>query len=601
MSDPASERMDIVIVGHVDHGKSTVIGRLMADSGSLPDGKLEQVRAMCERNARPFEYAFLLDALKAEQAQGITIDTARCFFKTGRRHYVIHDAPGHVEFLKNMVTGATRAEAALLVIDAKEGLRENTMRHGYILSMLGIRQVAVLVNKMDLVDFDELVFDRISSEYGDFLGGIGVTAARFIPVSARDGDNIACASERMSWYSGPTVLEQADLFERAAGWDTKPFRMPVQDVYKFTARGDDRRIVAGTVESGVLRLGDEVVFLPSGKRSRVATFEVHGGVGQDRVLPDAAVGFTLETQVYVRPGELAVRADEPEPNVGRRFRAHVFWMGRAPMVPGSHYRLQLGSFRGLVELAQVCRVFDASDLGTIHDKQQLDRHDVAECILETRHPVAFDPSDVNERTARFVIIDDFDIAACGIVLARDVATDSLLAEKVKRREKMWVAGSVGESERVERYGHRGKSVLVIGSEEDGATDVARTLERELFDRGVHAYLLGLGEGFDALDPSEASDELERAEHLERLGDTARIITDAGLVFITVVNELDRFELDDLRLLNKPNELLAVAVGGAADASLSVDIRLKSLTDAHEAAARIAGQLAGEGVLPEYFI
>src|SRR5690606_22044844 len=184
------ERLDIVAVGHVDHGKSTVIGRLMADTDSLPDGKLEQVKQMCKQNARPFEYAFLLDALKNEQAQGITIDTARCFFNTPRRHYIIHDAPGHVEFLKNMITGASRAQAALLVIDAFEGVRENSKRHGYILSMLGIRQISVLVNKMDLLGWDQDKFEAIVAEYGDFLGRLGVHPMSFIPVSARDGDNI---------------------------------------------------------------------------------------------------------------------------------------------------------------------------------------------------------------------------------------------------------------------------------------------------------------------------------------------------------------------------------------------------------------------------
>ncbi len=265
----SSEQMNIVIVGHVDHGKSTVIGRLLADTDSLPEGKLQQIRDLCERTSKPFEYAFLLDALKDEQSQGITIDAARVFFKTDRRHYIIIDAPGHIEFLKNMITGASRAEAALLVIDADEGVRENSRRHGYMLSMLGIRQVAVLVNKMDLVDYRQEAFDRIREEYTGFLRSLGLVPRAYLPVSGFHGDNIASRSERMPWYEGPTVLGILDGFEAPRSDEELPFRMPVQDVYKFTRLGDTRRIIAGTVASGSLRVGDRVVFYPAGKSSRV--------------------------------------------------------------------------------------------------------------------------------------------------------------------------------------------------------------------------------------------------------------------------------------------------------------------------------------------
>lgn len=217
------EQMNIVIVGHVDHGKSTVIGRLLADTGSLPEGKLEAVKEYCRKNSRPFEYAFLLDALKDEQAQGITIDTARCFFKTNKRDYIIIDAPGHIEFLKNMVTGASRAEAVLLVIDAKEGIQENSKRHGHIVSMLGIHQAVVLVNKMDLVHFDQGVFEKITGEFTEFLHKVNIKPVNFIPLSAFNGDNIAVRSEHTPWYGGPTVLEQLDQFANKR--KTRSFRL----------------------------------------------------------------------------------------------------------------------------------------------------------------------------------------------------------------------------------------------------------------------------------------------------------------------------------------------------------------------------------------
>src|SRR5919112_6619918 len=299
------QRMSIVIVGHVDHGKSTVIGRLLADTGSLPEGKLEQVRTQCELNSKPFEYAFLLDALKDEQAQGITIDAARVFFKSQQREYLILDAPGHIEFLKNMITGAARAEAALLIIDAAEGVQENSRRHGYMVSLLGIRQLAVVVNKMDLVDWDRGVFQAIVKEYGAFLKQVGIEPACFIPVSARGGDNIAEPSEHLPWHQSPTVLDALDAFQSEPAPVNRPFRMPVQDVYKFTKQGDDRRIIAGTIESGAVSVGDSVIFYPSGKKSRVKSIEAFNRPEQKRAEAGTAVGFTLPKKNYNTRGGVA--------------------------------------------------------------------------------------------------------------------------------------------------------------------------------------------------------------------------------------------------------------------------------------------------------
>jgi bifunctional enzyme CysN/CysC len=321
------EHMNVVVVGHVDHGKSTVIGRLLADTGSLPKGKLERVKETCRRNARPFEYAFLLDALKDEQAQGITIDAARCFFKTAKRDYIIIDAPGHVEFLKNMVSGATRAEAALLVIDAKEGIMENSKR------------------QMDLVGYDQAVFEKIKKEYSAFLSGLSVRPDDFIPVSAIGGDNIAAISSAMPWYRGASVLGRIDAFINKSDESQKPFRMPVQDIYKFTEGGDDRRIFAGTVEAGSVSVGDEVVFYPSGKKTTVQTIEGFNKPPQSTVSHGRATGFTLADELYIRRGEIMCKACEPPPFVQTRFTANVFWMGVRPLGTDKKYILKIGAAR----------------------------------------------------------------------------------------------------------------------------------------------------------------------------------------------------------------------------------------------------------------
>jgi len=327
------EKMNIVIVGHVDHGKSTLVGRLLADTGSLPEGRLEAVKEDCRRNAKPFEYAFLIDALKDEQSQGITIDAARVFFKSARRHYIIIDAPGHIEFLKNMVTGASRAEAALLVIDAQEGIQENSRRHGYLLSMLGIGKIVVVVNKMDLAGYSEQTFHAIQTEYRNFLTQLNVNPAGFIPVSGIGGDNVAGPSSNMDWYKGPTLLQALDGFDKAPPMIRWPFRMPVQDVYKFTQMGDDRRIIAGTAASGQIQVGEKVVFYPSGKTTRVKSLETFNTPPKTGTACGQPAGFTMEEQIYVQRGEIAARAGEPRPKVASRIRASVFWLGHKPLTP----------------------------------------------------------------------------------------------------------------------------------------------------------------------------------------------------------------------------------------------------------------------------
>ncbi|WP_238579916.1 GTP-binding protein [Treponema endosymbiont of Eucomonympha sp.] len=307
------ERMNIVITGHVDHGKSTLVGRLLADTLSLPEGKLEAVKASCKKNGRVFEYAFLLDALDDEQKQGITIDSARIFFRSKAREYIIIDAPGHIEFLRNMLSGASRAVAAVLVIDAVEGVAENSKRHGLLLSLLGISQVLVAVNKLDAANYDERVFQRIKTEYSAYLAALNVKPAAFVPVSAREGKNITKLAPEMPWYTGKTVLELLDGFHNPDSNADSFFAMPVQDVYRFSDDNDNRRIYAGTVVSGELAAGNAVMFLPSRKESRVKHIETWNAPEKTTARTGEASGFTLTDEIYVKRGEVMIRADENAP------------------------------------------------------------------------------------------------------------------------------------------------------------------------------------------------------------------------------------------------------------------------------------------------
>lgn len=553
-------QLNIAIAGHVDHGKSTIIGRLLAETGSLPEGKLEQVRAMCQRHARPFEYAFLLDALKDEQAQGITIDTARSFFHTAQRRYILIDAPGHIEFLKNMITGAARAEAVLLVIDAHEGIRENTRRHAYMVSMLGIRQISVLVNKMDLVGYDRGVFASIRAEYAAFLDRFDVQPASFIPVSGMAGANIVARAPETAWYDGPTVLEQIDAFTSRELPVAHPFRLPVQDIYKFTAQGDERRIVAGTIETGRLSVGDGVTFYPSGKRSRIKSIEQFNAPPAGVAQAGQAPGFTLHTQIYVKPGELMVKDGEPAPRVGSRLKVNLFWMGQAPMVRGKSYKLKLGAARTSVKLAEVISVLDASELSSVANKQQIDRHDVAECVLETSKPVAFDLASEIERTGRLVIVDNYEIAGAGVILAALSEEDSTVREHIRQRESFWRPSAIGRARRNAANRQSATFVLVTSESAEAAEAVAAALEQRLFTAQFQAYYLGLSNIVRGLDADLEGVTAIPEELVRRLGELARIMGDAGLIFITSLPQAEDHDLRTLELLNQPYEILVIAVG-----------------------------------------
>lgn len=528
-TNKVEELLNIVTVGHVDHGKSTVIGRLLADAGALPDGRLEAIRENCERNSKPFEYAFLLDALKNEQAQGITIDTARCFFQTKKRDYIIIDAPGHIEFLKNMVTGASRAEAALLVIDASRGVEENTRRHGYFLSMLGIRQVCVLVNKMDLVKYDRKTFDEIKAEYEDFLEKINIHPISFIPVSGMEGDNIANFSNRMPWYSGLTVLEQMDAFKAIPEPEDMPLRMPVQGVYKFTESNDSRRIVAGTVDAGKIKKGDSVIFYPSGKKTQVKSLEVFNAETPQYFAAGTAAGFTMTEEIFVKRGEIACLAGEQPPKVGVRIKANIFWLGKDNFYPKKIYFLKCGTAKVEMRLENVERVVNASNLNCIN-RQYVEKNEVAECILKLERPIAFDLTGFIDATARFVIVDDYEIAGGGII------TEALKDETFDEKNIRWSSDAMTASERSQLLGRSGLVVWMTGLSGSGKTTIAQEVERRLVSQGIPSYILDGDKLRSGLNRDLGFSDEDRKENIRRTMEIAKMFRDAGIVtFVTLIS------------------------------------------------------------------
>lgn len=569
----AIEHLNVVIVGHVDHGKSTLLGRLYADTGSLPDGKLDKVRAICRQQGKEFEYAFLFDAFLEEQEQGITIDTARTFFKWKDREYVIIDAPGHKEFLKNMVSGAARAEAALLVIDAGEGVQEQSKKHGYLLSLLGVRQVAVVVNKMDLVDYRQEVFDAIEAEYRDYLSRHHVTPERFVPVSAKLGDNVYESSSNMPWYTGPTVLDTLGMFRKERPPQAAPLRYPVQDVYKF----DARRIIAGRIASGTLSVGDRLVFSPSNKTAVVKTIE------QFNVEPPAtqayagqSIGVTLDEQIFIERGEVAT-LERSIPGVSTQFQANVFWLGERPLLRGKRYTLRLTTAETVCEVETIHRLVDTADLDEQNAEGGVGKNQVAEVTLRTKAPLALDLYSDFQTTGRFVIVDEYDVAGGGIVtgvLADEVQS---LRDATRTRDLLWEGGDVTPEARAQAIGHRSGFVLVTGGAQGVAEDAARKLERRLIEDGCHAYLVEV----DNLRHGLASDVAVSnvAELVRRLGEAGRLLTDAGLLVVAAVEGATADEVETLETLVRPAAFVHTALpADARSVTGELEATLKQLVD-----------------------
>jgi bifunctional enzyme CysN/CysC len=520
----ARNQLKLVVVGHVDHGKSTLIGRLFYDTGSLPEGKYEQLVAVAQRRGVPFEFANLMDALQAERDQNITIDTTQIWFRTARREYVIIDAPGHKEFVKNMVTGAARADAALIIIDASEGVQEQTRRHGYLLRLIGLRQVVVVVNKMDLVDYSPKVFEQVSTEYRDFLTSIGVEAQFILPVSAREGDNIATRGEKLKWFGGPSVLEALDAIPDAAEIANQPLRLPIQDVYRF----DHRRILAGRIEAGTLRGGDQLLFLPSGRTSVVRSIESWNSPQADSLKAGDPAGVTLTDQLFVERGSVAVHADDA-PSLATEFTARIFWLGRTPLAAGKRYKLKLVTQEVECEIKTLEEVVDASTVRLIDGADSVRTNDAAKVVIHTRRPVALDLFERVPTMGRLVLVDGFDVAGGGIVVEvpERFAAANVVADAGVQADVMQVA----RGERHLRHGHRGAVVWLTGLPGSGKTTLAKTLERQLFERHIQVFVL---DG-DNIRPGLSSDlgvsGSDRDENMRRVAETAKLFAQAGLVCI----------------------------------------------------------------------
>jgi bifunctional enzyme CysN/CysC len=516
---PGSDHLHLVVVGHVDHGKSTLIGRLLFDTHSVPDGKAERIEAACKAEGMEFEYAFLLDALLEEQAQNITMDTTRVPFRTERRSFTIIDAPGHKEFLKNMITGAASADAAVLLVDAQEGLREQSRRHCFLLSLLGLRQIVVAVNKMDLVGYRPEVFEGIRSELGEFLGRLGVEPAHFIPVSAKHGEGLLKHSDRMAWYRGPTLLEVLEGFRANPPASGGPLRLSVQDVYRF----DSRRIIAGFIESGSVSVGEPIEFYPGGKRSRVKTIEAWpektppptGPVGSER-----SVAVTLEDELFVERGQIGAPPGD-RPYEARTFTARVFWIHDEPLRSGEIVPLKLGTQQAEARVLGIQRTLDAVTLETgTGTTGEVKVHEVAEIRMRVRKPIAFDVGGKVPSLGRFVLMRGRRIGGGGVI-------DSAVEEPPESR-------GVSPVSRSAILGHRGCIVWMTGLSGSGKSTLAQALEQRLLNSGILSAILDGDVLRAGLSRNLGFTPDDRSENIRRATELAIHLAQAGVVVVAAL-------------------------------------------------------------------
>lgn len=522
------QELKVIVVGHVDHGKSTTIGRLLYETGALATEKFSEIKAASDRRGVAFEWSFLLDSLQAERDQAVTIDTTDVRFRSARRGYVIIDAPGHKEFLKNMVTGAARASAALLIVDAIEGMRNQSRMHAYLLNLIGVEQIVVAVNKMDLIEYSEARFLSVCAEIRDYFATLGLKLTDIVPISARGGENLTAAHGHMPWYRGPTVVETLDGLRAPEVPSAMPLRIPVQDVYHF----DQRRIIVGRVESGIMRIGDKILFSPANEVAVVSTIESWpAGQSIAEVHTGQVVGFTLQDQVFAERGAIVSHPEEA-PILTDVLRGKIFWLGRESGIRGKDYTIKIATQEVAVRVQSIERIIDTSNLSQ-STGDVIERNQVAEVVLRTRQKIAIDPYQHIAATGRFVIGSGHEIVGGGT--ASMTGFPDQRPTLANRRAPIFGVGhSVTAPARQARNGHSGAVIWFTGLSGAGKSTLAMAVEQVLFQRGMQTYVLDGDNVRNGLNADLQFSPEHRVENIRRVGEVANLFADAGMIVITAL-------------------------------------------------------------------
>jgi bifunctional enzyme CysN/CysC len=510
--------LKIVIGGHVDHGKSTLIGRLLHDTGSLPLGKAAKLEALSSKRGVPLEWSFVLDALQTERDQAITIDTTRVWFTWNDRRYAIIDTPGHREFVRNMLSGASEADAAVLVVDVLEGVSEQTKRHAQLLQMLGIGQLAVAVNKMDAAGYDRSRFEEVSCDVHALLSALELRPHSLIPISARNGENLLNRSENMPWYQGPTLLEALSDFKPVHAIADAPLRLRVQDVYRVGGS----RVAVGRVESGSVARGDTVLLSPMNTKATVRSIERWNAPDGQPAAAGESIGITFNEPVFINRGDVVSHVDRA-PFLDYAFRAICFWLDESPPELGEQVTVQFGPTTARAVIAAVDAVMDSATLQQL-SSEHIPRYAVVQLRLRSPALLPLDEQQAMPASARMVILRGRDVVAGGIVSS--VMTGNMPAN-IFHSDHL-----VSAAERERRNGHRGAVIWLTGLPGAGKSTLAMALESALFRRGAAVYVLDGDNVRAGLNSDLGFSIADRAENIRRIGEVAALFADAGLIVIT---------------------------------------------------------------------
>jgi bifunctional enzyme CysN/CysC len=543
-----SKLLRFLTCGSVDDGKSTLIGRLLYDCLLLFEDQLAALAADSARfgtTGTGLDLALLVDGLQAEREQGITIDVAYRYFATPRRKFIVADTPGHEQYTRNMVTGASTADLAVLLIDARKGLLPQTRRHSHIVALLGIRDVVVVVNKMDAIGWDKAEFERIKSEYLAFAANVAFARVLCIPASALHGDNISRRSEAMPWYDGPTLLAHLETVEISSGAAPRPFRMPVQ----WVNRPDSRfRGYCGTIASGTLSRGDRLAILPSG-----ATVSVARIVTQDGDLEEAATGqavtLTLAEDVDISRGDVFA-AHDARPTVADQFSAHVIWMSEQPMLPGRSYLLQTGTVLVPAQVTELKYKVSVNTLEQIAAKR-LDLNEIGLCNILVDHAIAFDPYGENRDTGAFILIDRMTNATVGC---------GMIGFPLRRSTNIhWQALAIDKNARARLKGQKPCVLWLTGLSGAGKSTIANRVEQLLHQRGHHTIVLDGDNIRHGLNRDLGFTDEDRVENIRRVAEVAKLMVEGGLIVIVSFISPFRSERRTARALVGEDEFIEIYV------------------------------------------
>ena len=548
-----------ITCGSVDDGKSTLIGRLLYDTQLIYEDQLAAVRRDTTKygtTGEELDLALLVDGLQSEREQGITIDVAYRYFSTEKRKFIIADTPGHEQYTRNMATGASTAQLAILLVDARKGVQTQTRRHSFIVSLLGIHHLVLAVNKMDLVGHDPAVFARICEDYQEFVTKLGVREVCCIPVSALRGDNVVQPSTAMPWYKGPTLLQHLEQVKVDADYNLRDFRFPVQYVNRPHL---DFRGFCGTIAAGQVRPGDEVVALPSGRRSHVERIVTAEG-DVDQAAIGQAVTLTLADEIDISRGDLLVHPDKL-PAVADAFDARVVWMADAPLLPGRQYDLKLAT-RLLPATPTV--LHHRIDVNSLEHQRadELGLNEIGYCRFSLNQPVPFDAYDEIGGTGGFILIDRISNITVGAGMIVRPVTQALID---KSRNVVWHEHKVGKRQRANQKAQRPCVIWLTGLSGSGKSTLANALEQRLFQRGYHSYLLDGDNVRHGLNQDLGFSTADRVENIRRIGEVAALFVDAGLIVITAFISPFRADRTMVRALVPEGEFIEVYVHASLEA------------------------------------